>query len=70
MWCITSKNCRYKFWKSEDRINDMATIVMLAHYDGSHVGESVESILAWTYQNWELLFVAKSNDEALKKYWS
>lgn len=46
--------------------NDLVSIIMLSHGDGTHVVETVKSILAQTYQNWELLFVAKTNDETLE----
>ena len=45
--------------------NDLVSIIMLSHGDGTHVVETVKSILAQTYQNWELLFVAQTNDETL-----
>ena len=44
----------------------LVSIIMLSHGDGTHVVETVKSILAQTYQNWELLFVAKTNDETLE----
>ena len=44
----------------------LVSIIMLSHGDGSYVVDSVKSILAQTYQNWELLFVAKTNDETLE----
>ena len=44
----------------------LVSIIMLSHGDGTYVVDSVKSILAQTYQNWELLFVAKTdNDESL-----
>jgi len=45
-----------------------ASIIMLSHGDGTHVVETVKSILAQTYQNWELLFVAKTDDESFKPF--
>lgn len=36
---------------------DMVSIVMLSHNGGKYVEETVRSVLAQTYQNWELLFV-------------
>lgn len=49
--------------------NDLVSIIMLSHGDGTYVVDSVKSILAQTYQNWELLFVAKTdNDESLKPF--
>lgn len=46
--------------------NNLASIIMLSCNDGRYVEESVRSVLAQTYQNWELLFVAEKSDEALK----
>ena len=45
--------------------NDLVSIIMLSHGDCTHVVETVRSVLAQSYQNWELLFVAESNDETL-----
>jgi len=36
---------------------DMVSIIMLSHNSGKYVEETVRSVLAQTYQNWELLFV-------------
>ena len=47
--------------------NDLVSIVMLSQNDGRYVEETVRSVLAQTYQNWELLFVAEQSDEALNK---
>ena len=44
----------------------LVSIIMLSHGDGTYVVDSVKSILTQTYQNWELLFVAKTNDETLE----
>ena len=53
--------------KYQDR--GLVSVIMLSHGDGSYVVDSVKSILAQTYQNWELLFVAKSDDdESLKPF--
>ena len=46
--------------------NDLVSIIMLSHGDATYVEDTVKSILAQTYQNWELLFVAKSDDETIK----
>ena len=46
----------------------LVSIIMLSHGDSTHVVETVKSILAQTYQNWELLFVAKTDDESLKPF--
>ena len=44
------------------RDNGSVSIIMLSHGDSTYVVETVKSVLAQTYQNWELLFVAKTND--------
>lgn len=49
----------------ESGYTDMVSIIMLSHGDATYVEETVRSILSQTYQNWELLFVAKSKDETL-----
>ena len=47
----------------------LVSIIMLSHGDRTHIIETVKSVLAQTYQNWELLFVAKTdNDESLKPF--
>ena len=47
----------------------LVSIIMLSHGDGTYIVDSVKSILAQTYQNWELLFVAKTDDdESLKPF--
>ena len=47
----------------------LVSIIMLSYGDSTHVVETVKSILAQTYQNWELLFVAKTDDdESLKPF--
>ena len=43
----------------------LVSIIMLSHGDSTHIVETVRSVLAQTYQNWELLLVAKSNDKTL-----
>lgn len=41
---------------------------MLSHNNGKNVEESVKSILAQTYENWELLFVDDaSKDDTIDK---
>ena len=45
--------------------NGLVSIIMLSHGDATYVEETVRSILAQTYQNWELLFVAESKDKTL-----
>ena len=48
----------------------LVSIIMLSHGNSTHIVETVKSILAQTYQNWELLFVAKTDDddESLKPF--
>ena len=50
------------------RDNGSVSIIMLSHGDSTYVVETVKSVLAQTYQNWELLFVAKTNDETLDAF--
>lgn len=42
-----------------EKVNDhgMVSIVMLSHNQAQYVEESVRSVMAQTYQNWELLFM-------------
>ena len=48
--------------------NDLVSIIMLSRNKGEYVDESIRSIIAQTYQNWELLFVDdSSSDETLNK---
>lgn len=47
---------------------DLVSIIMLSHNNGKNVEESVKSILAQTYENWELLFVDDaSKDDTIDK---
>lgn len=43
----------------------LVSIIMLSHGDDAQACETVKSVLSQTYHNWELLFVAESNDKAL-----
>lgn len=43
--------------------NDLVSIILLSHNNGEYVVESIESILAQKYQNWELLFVDNSSTD-------
>lgn len=36
--------------------NDLVSVIMLSHNQSQYVEESVRSVMAQTYQNWELLF--------------
>ncbi len=48
--------------------NDLVSVIMLSHGDGAYVVETVRSVLTQTYQNWELLYVAQTNDETLETF--
>ena len=37
--------------------NELVSIIMVSHERGRYVRETVESVLAQTYRNWELLFI-------------
>lgn len=41
--------------------NDLVSIIMLSHDNGRYVAESVKSVIAQTYQNWELIFMDDSS---------
>lgn len=48
--------------------NDLVSIVMLSHNNGRYLKETIESVMAQTYQNWELLFVDDySNDDSMSQ---
>ncbi|MBP5777044.1 MAG: glycosyltransferase family 2 protein [Prevotella sp.] len=48
--------------------NTMVSIIMLSHNSAQYVEESVRSVMAQTYQNWELLFVDdNSMDDTITK---
>ncbi len=44
-------------------MNDLVSIIMLSHDNGRYVRETVESVLAQTYQNWEIVFVDDSSKD-------
>ena len=45
---------------------ELVSIIMLSHNQAQYVEESVRSVMAQTYQNWELLFVDdNSKDRSL-----
>lgn len=43
--------------------NDLVSIIMLSHNSGRYVEESVRSVIAQTYQNWELIFMDDSSKD-------
>ena len=45
----------------EDR--GLVSIIMLSHNNGRYVAESVRSVMAQTYQNWELIFMDDSSKD-------
>ena len=48
--------------------NDLVSIIMLSHNKSRYVAESVMSVIAQTYQNWELLFVDdNSTDDTISQ---
>ena len=48
--------------------NDLVSVIMLSHNSAQYVEESVRSVMAQTYQNWELLFVDdNSKDDTVTK---
>ena len=48
--------------------NEMVSIIMLSHNQAQYVEESVRSVMAQTYKNWELLFVDdNSKDDTITK---
>ena len=49
-------------------MKDLVSIIMLSHNKAQYVEESVRSVLAQTYTNWELLFVDDaSKDDTITK---
>lgn len=48
--------------------NELVSVIMLSHNNSETVDESVKSVVAQTYQNWELLFIDDaSKDKSLSK---
>jgi hypothetical protein len=48
--------------------NDLVSIIMLSRNKGCYVAESVRSVIAQTYQNWELIFMDdSSNDDTISQ---
>ncbi len=51
-------------------MNDLVSIIMLSRRKARFVEESVRSVIAQTYQNWELLFVDdNSKDGTVSLRW-
>lgn len=42
---------------------DLVSIIMLSHNQARFVEESVRSVLAQTYTNWELLFIDDNSND-------
>lgn len=53
-------------------MSDLVSIIMPSYNTGKYISETIESILAQTYKNWELIIVddcsADNTDEAVEKY--
>ena len=49
-------------------MNDLVSIIMLSKDNGRYVKETIDSVLAQTYQNWELIFLDdKSKDNTIRQ---
>ena len=49
-------------------MNELVSIIMLSKDNGRYVKETIDSVLAQTYQNWELIFLDdKSNDDTIRQ---
>ena len=53
-------------------MNDLVSIIMPSYNTAKYIGESIDSILAQTYTNWELIIVddcsTDNTDEIMEKY--
>lgn len=53
-------------------MNDLVSVIMPSHNTADYIAESIESVLAQTYQNWELVIVddcsADNTDIVVEKY--
>ena len=48
--------------------NDLVSIIMLSKDNGQYVEETIKSVMAQTYQNWEIVFMDDaSTDDTIKK---
>lgn len=48
--------------------NDLVSIIMLSHEGGKYVRETIESVVAQTYQNWEIVFMDdNSKDDTISQ---
>ena len=45
----------------------MVSIIMMSHDCSPYVEETVRSVMAQTYQDWELLFVDDSSNDEIRK---
>ena len=45
------------------KTNELVSVIMLSHNKARFVEESVRSVMAQTYQNWELLFMDDSSED-------
>lgn len=49
--------------KEQDMSNDLVSVIMLSKDNGRYVEETVRSVMAQTYQNWELIFMDDSSKD-------
>jgi len=43
--------------------NDLVSVIMLSKDNGKYVEETVRSVMAQTYQNWEIIFMDDSSKD-------